>query len=291
MENNTTKVTVTKKNNNFTLRVISSVILLPVVIWVSLGGGFLYFLLLLIAACIACKEWDYMCGRWSFGIDTMSFMTFVCLAITSFYMGSLLLGFIFLIIGAYVTYFTVKFRAKSESHLSEVIPSYINRPLLLAVGQLYIGMAFSSLAYLHIYDHSNLTLLWIFGLVVCSDVSAYIFGSLIKGAKLAPSISPGKTWSGFIAAIIVTFLVSYIVSSILNIKNISDISFFGAVVAIVSHAGDLIESALKRHVNVKDSGNLIPGHGGILDRIDGLMLVAIFSLIVSLVIDKSILLI
>lgn len=290
MENNV-NTTQSKKSNNFFLRVISSIILLPVIIWVSLGGGFLYFLLLLAAACIACKEFDYMCGRWSFGLDTMSFMTFVCLSITSFYMSSLLLGFILLIIGAYVTYFAVKFRSASEAHLSEVIPSYINRPLLLAIGQLYIGMAFSSLAYLHTYDPSNITVLWIFGLVVCSDVSAYIFGSLIKGAKLAPFISPGKTWSGFIAAIIITFLVSYVVSSVVNIKNILDISIFGAVVAIVAHAGDLMESGLKRYVNVKDSGNLIPGHGGILDRIDALMLVAIFSFIVSLVIDKNILLI
>ncbi|MGV3278202.1 phosphatidate cytidylyltransferase [Rickettsiales bacterium LUAb2] len=279
---------VNSKFNDFKLRLLSSIILLPLVIWLTIGGGVGYFVLLIVAAYLAAKEWAHICGGWSLGFDGMSIITFVCIVITAFYMKSIVLGFVCLAIGVYVCYFAAKLRGNAEKK-HQLSPSYLNRPLFYAIGLIYLSLAFGGLAYLPNVDHSNYTVLWIFGLVVCSDVSAYIFGNLIGGKKLAPTISPGKTWSGFIFAMITTFIVSYIVASLLNFKNVLDLSILGAVVVIIAHIGDLLESALKRYLKIKDTGNLIPGHGGILDRIDALALVAIVIFFITLITNQSIL--
>lgn len=279
------------KMNNFLLRTLSAVFLIPIVLWVFYGGGFLYFVFLILTAYLACQEYSHMCGRWPMGVDTMCAITTVALSTTAFYMLHITMGAVMLVIGSYLTYTLVKLRASSEKHLKHVIPSYINRPLLMGVGTLYMGMSFSSLAYLHKYDPANFTVIWMLGCVVCSDISAYIFGNLLKGAKLAPSISPGKTWSGFLSAIVMTFVVSYVAASLFNLPHILDISLLGAVLSIVAHVGDLLESALKRHVKIKDSGTIIPGHGGVLDRIDALMLVATVTFFICIIAGKSMLLI
>lgn len=278
----------TSKLSNFKLRLLSSIILLPVIIWVTIGGGFFYLIMILVVAYLACNEWAYICGKWSLSIDGMGLITFVCLSLTAFYMNSVWLGFLFIFIGIYIAYFLAKYRAKHEQRL-HLEPSYLNRPLFYAIGMGYLGLGFGGFAYMRNVDPSNISMLWIFGVVVCSDVSAYVFGSLIGGKKLAPRISPNKTWSGFILAIIVTFVVSYIASSLLNIKNVLDLSIFGAVMVVVAHVGDLLQSAAKRYLQIKDSGNIIPGHGGILDRIDALLLVSIVSFFIVLMMGENIL--
>lgn len=280
-----------QKLSNFWVRFLTTAVLLPVVIWITWGGGLLFFALLIAGAYLAIIEYSHICGRWPFGLDTMASITAVALAVTAFYMQALGIGCIILAVGLYAVYVAVTLRAKSEKHLKEVIPAKLNRPLFMAGGTFYIGLAFASLAYLRHYDKANLTVLWMFAIVVCSDISAYIFGRILKGKKLIPKISPNKTWSGSISSIVVTFVTSYIVANMINLPHVLDVSLFGAFSALVAQLGDLLESALKRYVNVKDSGNLIPGHGGVLDRIDALMLVAIFTFVVCLVAGKSFLLI
>jgi len=108
------------------------------------------------------------------------------------------------------------------------------------------------------------------------DIGAYFVGRIVGGPKMAPAISPNKTWSGFFGGIGLAVIASAIVLLIGHAH-----SFFGGLVvamlvAAVSQAGDLFKSFFKRRAGVKDSGNLIPGHGGVLDRIDGLVFAAIF---------------
>ena len=103
-----------------------------------------------------------------------------------------------------------------------------------------------------------------------TDTLAYIFGRLIGGPKILPSVSPKKTWAGLVGALIGPTLVflyfypSHVLGAIL----------FGVLFGALAQTGDFVQSALKRKANVKDSGNLLPGHGGLLDRIDGLLLAA-----------------
>lgn len=110
------------------------------------------------------------------------------------------------------------------------------------------------------------TVISIFVLVWANDVGGYLFGKLLGGKKLCPKVSPNKTWFGFWGGM----LCSIAMSPILGESMIT-----GALVAALASVGDLIESWAKRRCDVKDSGSVIPGHGGLLDRLDGVLLVSI----------------
>ena len=116
-------------------------------------------------------------------------------------------------------------------------------------------------------------------IVWSADTGAYFCGRFFGGAKLAPSISPSKTWSGFMGGTLLALLICYIAAPYLNHGS----SFYIYLCLILSsHFGDLLESAIKRYYNVKDSGNLIPGHGGLLDRLDSLLLITLTATLIFL---------
>ncbi len=129
------------------------------------------------------------------------------------------------------------------------------------------------------------TILWIVLCVWATDTGAYFLGSLAGGAKLAPSISPSKTWSGLVGGICFSAVVSSACGLAFSAGDTPTLAVAGGAIAVVAQLGDLYESAAKRRAGVKDSGRLIPGHGGLLDRIDGLIaaLVAIAALRLAMV--------
>ncbi len=112
------------------------------------------------------------------------------------------------------------------------------------------------------------------------DISAYFFGSIIGGPKILPNISPNKTVAGFVGGIVVPIFFCVII--FFKNSNISNIIFFSFIFSIISQFGDLIESGFKRYCFVKDSSNLIPGHGGLLDRLDSIFALIIFVSIMKL---------
>ena len=115
--------------------------------------------------------------------------------------------------------------------------------------------------------------LGIFLIVWAADTGALIFGKLIGGPKFIPALSPNKTWAGFIGGVLVPAAIIAIYVGIFH-GNPVLAAIFGACMAVVGHAGDLFESFLKRRVGRKNTGNLLPGHGGVLDRIDSVLFVA-----------------
>ena len=117
---------------------------------------------------------------------------------------------------------------------------------------------------------------WMFAVVWTTDVSGYIFGKLFKGPRLFSSISPNKTWSGFLSGVILSAFLSLCLAFYADSKNYLIIFILGAVGAAVSSAGDLFESKLKRLNLKKDTSNLIPGHGGLLDRLDGFLFAILY---------------
>jgi len=120
--------------------------------------------------------------------------------------------------------------------------------------------------------------LWIICCVIASDVGGYFVGRTIGGPKLWPIISPKKTWSGIIGGWMLTIIITYIF--IIMFKEIEFyLLFFSIFISIFSQFGDLYESFLKRNAGIKDSSNLIPGHGGFLDRFDG-MIGAFFAIFI-----------
>jgi phosphatidate cytidylyltransferase len=113
----------------------------------------------------------------------------------------------------------------------------------------------------------------LFGAVWLSDIGGYVAGRLFGGAKLAPRISPNKTWAGFVGAIGFTVVGALVLSHLTEAGGAGNL-ILAAALSLATQAGDLFESWIKRLFEMKDSGNLIPGHGGVLDRVDGLLFAA-----------------
>jgi phosphatidate cytidylyltransferase len=125
-------------------------------------------------------------------------------------------------------------------------------------------------------------LLWLFAVVWVSDVMAYVCGRLIGGPKLWPRISPKKTWAGFIGGTAFAVAAATAVAYAFGASALIPVAIVSLIAAVVSQGGDLFESFLKRRFGVKDSGRLIPGHGGVMDRLDGFVLAGGFALLLGL---------
>lgn len=140
------------------------------------------------------------------------------------------------------------------------------RPPLLGWGVVYIGLPMVALLWLRAEPGGRDLALFLVAVVWASDVGAYAAGRSLRGPKLAPRLSPGKTWSGAAGGVLAVLLVAAALPP----------HRWGLALGlgVICQAGDLLESAIKRHVGVKDSGRWIPGHGGLLDRLDGLMAAA-----------------
>ncbi len=136
---------------------------------------------------------------------------------------------------------------------------------------------------IYVQDGMN-TIIWLVFLVAANDCGAYFMGKTFQGPKLVPSISPGKTWSGFFGGIIIGTVVAYFSAQYLiglthsdMINNTTGFVLICLCLSLFSHLGDLFESAIKRFYGVKDSGSLIPGHGGILDRMDSYLITSLLA--------------
>lgn len=145
--------------------------------------------------------------------------------------------------------------------------------LFLVGGVLYIGGAMLALVYLR--SESLPILLSVFAIVWGGDIAAYLVGRKIGKHKIAPRISPGKSWEGLAASVVASAAIGASLGHVAPVPH----AILGAVLAVIGLLGDLFESALKRRAGVKDSGTLIPGHGGLFDRVDALLPCAIFSAI------------
>ena len=166
----------------------------------------------------------------------------------------------------------------------------VNRPkfpngFYMFFGALYILTPCLILVWLRNNDlHGLYFILWFFAIIWSTDIGAYLFGKTIGGAKLAPKISPNKTWAGFfggiVSAVIISLLVYYFVHPV---STLIPLVLGCVVISVVGQIGDLIESWCKRRLGVKDSGDLIPGHGGILDRVDSILLSAPIAGIIAII--------
>ncbi len=149
------------------------------------------------------------------------------------------------------------------------------RAVGIVAGAAYIGLAGAVLV-----DIGNEFLLEIVLGVIATDIGAYFAGRTIGGPKIAPAISPSKTWAGLLGGAVLASLVLAIeawagaADGAGMVRDVRAAAIFGVILAVVAQAGDFLESWLKRRAGVKDASNLIPGHGGVFDRVDGLVAVA-----------------
>ncbi len=150
----------------------------------------------------------------------------------------------------------------------------------MASGVLYCGLPAIALLWLRALPLGIALTLWTLAIVWTADIAAYFAGRAIGGAKFAPAISPNKTWAGVGGAVLAAAIVAPLLAGALTSTTaIAAIRLLlviiGAALAVLAVLGDLFESWLKRRAGVKNSGTLLPGHGGVLDRLDGLVPVSI----------------
>ncbi len=269
--------------SNLQTRILSAVLLIPLAVFVLWYGSWLAVIALSIIAAIAAWEWGNIIHK------TPTYTLSKTILIVSSAAISLLWGGSFLIpsyenlfiktIFAILTLSLIFFLFYKNSHKSDYI-----------TGLFVVVLTSMSLIFIRFFDGNNKEGFWLlfylFLLTWAMDSGAYFCGRFLKGPKLAPKISPNKTWSGFIGGLFCVLLLSITVSIILKntiLKaSYDDFAIFIVVsllVAALGHGGDLAESAFKRKFNVKDSSQIIPGHGGVLDRLDSL---AVSSWVVAL---------
>jgi len=141
------------------------------------------------------------------------------------------------------------------------------------MGVLYVGLPSLAALWLRTMPEVGLyNLLWIYAVVWAGDTGAYGFGRWIGGPKLAPVASPNKTWSGAVGGAVASIAAGIAAAALMGgFTSLALVALVSFVIAVVGQMGDLLESVFKRSVNVKDSGSLLPGHGGLLDRLDSLL--------------------
>lgn len=153
-------------------------------------------------------------------------------------------------------------------------PEGITRIAHAFMGTIWIGVPFASLSFLGTINglYNGWLVLGFFILLWTNDTGAYLTGRSFGKHKLAPSISPGKTIEGFVGGVILALAMAYFISDFVDALTQTQWLVVALIIGVFSNAGDLVESLLKRSCGVKDSGNILPGHGGILDRFDGILL-------------------
>lgn len=146
------------------------------------------------------------------------------------------------------------------------------------LGIVYVAVPFSLLNYLVTYSgkYNHELLFGFFFILWCNDSGAYLAGSAFGKRKLFPRVSPGKSWEGSIGGAIASYIVVFIISKWYTEYSIIDWMVIAGILIVIGTLGDLVESLYKRSKNVKDSGTLLPGHGGILDRFDSLLMATPF---------------
>ena len=153
----------------------------------------------------------------------------------------------------------------------------------MAAGVAYVGLPMMALVWLRAdATHGVEVLFWLFAVVWSADTGAYFFGRLIGGPRLAPVISPNKTWAGLIGGGICAGVAGLATAVLMDSESVPALALFSAGMGVVAQGGDLLESGIKRHFQIKDVSNLIPGHGGVMDRVDGLLAAAVATALAGL---------
>jgi phosphatidate cytidylyltransferase len=254
--------------SSFWSRILVSVVGLPVVLVLVWVGGWWLWLLTVVAGLIALHEF-YVVAR---PLRPLVPAGYAGLILTL--LGAQLGGSIWMV-GGFLTTLAFAFLLKGISDTRQ--------SLTVAVATTVLGVAWTAfgLAYLLLLrdlpDHGRLAVFTVVLAVFAADTLAYFTGKLVGRHKLAPVLSPGKTWEGLAASTLMAVLVPFFALYHQDFLSVGESLALGAVIAVAAPVGDLFESAVKRDLGVKDSGGLLLGHGGVLDRLDALLFASVAS--------------
>jgi phosphatidate cytidylyltransferase len=257
--------------SNLGLRIASGFVLVPTALYATLGQhqhwvpalqghqeALPYLLLVSVSVALLAIEWG--------GMSAPTAPVRVSAAVTAAVLAAVFLGYeqhyawawIAMIVGALAA--------------ALVARGVAERPADAAYGVSYIAPAALCLVWLRATNQGVWWTLMLFACTWGADIGAFAVGSILKGPKLWPRFSPNKTWSGFFGGLATAMAAGTAMASLPYFQlSLWAAAFIGLSVGLATMAGDLWESALKRRFGVKDSGDIIPGHGGLLDRVDGLM--------------------
>jgi len=251
--------------SNWLSRVVVAAILLPIVLGAVYLGGWYLFALVAIGAAIALHEY-WLLGR---ALSPLAPAGYIGGALAL--LGAQLDGVGWMLGGALTT-FALAFLLKAISEARAAATAAISSTV---TGALWIcgGLGFLILLR-HFPTHGRLALYTVLLAVWAGDTLAYLGGRLLGRHKMAPSTSPGKTWEGFVFGTTATVFVAFVAMYKQHFLSIPQSIALGAIIAIAGPLGDLFESLLKRDAGVKDSGTLLGGHGGMLDRLDAFLFAA-----------------
>ncbi len=248
--------------SNLQLRIISALVLAVVVLVLTLAGGLAFRALAVVIGLAVFYEWVSMTGlvrqRIALVVNGLLLLAPLVLLLAGFE-ARIVLGVAFaaLLVSAGLAVFGHGARAG-------------------AIGLAYAMLPAIALSFVRGNDQAGLTAtLFLFAVVWATDIFAYFVGRAVGGPKLAPAISPGKTWSGAIGGTLCALVAGWAVAALAGLNVGPVLAGTILLLSIVSQTGDLLESAIKRRCGVKDSSNLIPGHGGVMDRVDGLVAAAL----------------
>jgi phosphatidate cytidylyltransferase len=261
--------------SNFVSRVLVTVVAVPIVLYLVYLGGWWLFGLATVGALVALHEL-YVMAR-SLRPLVLAGYAGALAALLGAQLGGaewMAGGLMLSILLAFLLYGIAETRQPATVTMSATV-----------IGVAWIALGLAHLLLLRdVPVHGRLAIFTVLLAVFADDTVAYLVGRLVGRHKMAPALSPGKTWEGFVAGTAAAIAVAFFALYDQGFLSIPESIALGAAIALAGAAGDLFESALKRDLKVKDSGRLLGGHGGMLDRIDSLLFagVAAFYVVIAL---------
>ena len=249
------------KTGALRLRILSALVLAPLpIIAIWFGEPFLS-ILTVAAAVVMAWEWGRLCSGGSTGRAASVLIGAVAIAVLAASLAAFAAGVLLALAGAVVVW-------------RIALHDRAGAPLWLAAGSLWVALPCIILLWLVQSGSAGRgTLLWVFAVVWATDIGAYAVGRQIGGPLLAPRWSPRKTWAGLVGGVLCAALAGWATAGVVGTTAVLPLVLVSEGLAIVEQFGDLAESVAKRRFGVKDASSLIPGHGGLLDRLDGLLAV------------------
>jgi len=245
--------------SNLTLRVVSALVLGPAALALIYLGPPYFDILLTALAAILSWEWSRLCGHGELDRPGYLAIAVVTAAMAAAGLREYAIAGWIITAGAMAV-------AVLASRATDRLPFWY------ALGVLYAALPCLSIVWLREHpDRGREILFWLLFVVWATDTGAYAAGRLIGGPKMAPGISPNKTWAGLAGGIVAAGTIGALAGLFLLGVSPITLVWVAAGLAVWSQMGDLFESSVKRRFGVKDSSNLIPGHGGLMDRLDGVL--------------------
>jgi phosphatidate cytidylyltransferase len=253
--------------SNLMLRILSSLVLVPAAIAAAYFGGIVFIAFWAVAAIAVLWEWDTLVCAHDRNLVLATGAVALAGAAVLLERDRSGIALALIALGAFaVTALASKVRAM-----------WCAGGLLYAAAILIAPVLLRSDA-----DHGFAAILFLFVVVWLTDIAAYFVGRAIGGPKLMPRVSPKKTWSGAVGGTLASIAGGVVVAHQFGIERLAAVALLALVLSIVSQAGDLAESAIKRHFDAKDASQLIPGHGGLMDRLDGFVAAAAAAALIGI---------